>query len=88
MRLKHAIDELGLKLPQLNSITLSGLDAAGRVRGANPPKTRPTPTVATDEIDAKPVWRPKRTPKAKTSKTDGVDPPILPAEQSPPEEAP
>jgi moderate conductance mechanosensitive channel len=56
MRLKHAMDELGLALPQLNSIVLSGLEGAQRVRGANPPKTRPTPTVK----DARPVWKPRR----------------------------
>lgn len=55
MRLKHAIDELGLTLPQLNSITLTGLDAAQSVRGANPPKTKPTPT-----IPENPVWKPKK----------------------------
>ena len=33
---------MGLTLPQLNSITLSGLEGAQRVRGANPPKTKPT----------------------------------------------
>ncbi|KAA9110671.1 mechanosensitive ion channel family protein [Microbacterium rhizomatis] len=58
MRLKHAIDELGLQLPQLNSITLTGLDGAGRVRGANPPRTKPNPTVATAKV-----------PTAKTSST-------------------
>jgi small-conductance mechanosensitive channel len=57
MRLKRAIDEMGITLPQLNSITLSGLEGAQRVRGANPPKTRPTPVTGPD---AKPVWRPKR----------------------------
>lgn len=57
MRLKRAIDEMGVTLPQLNSITLSGLEGAQRVRGANPPKTKPTPVAAPD---AKPVWRPKR----------------------------
>ncbi len=40
MRLKRAIDEMGVTLPQLNSITLTGLEGAQRVRGANPPKTR------------------------------------------------
>lgn len=62
MRLKRAIDAMGITLPQLNSITLSGLEGAQRVRGANPPKTKPTP-VATAEAkpaEAKPVWRPKR----------------------------
>ncbi|WP_375384155.1 mechanosensitive ion channel family protein [uncultured Microbacterium sp.] len=69
MRLKHAIDALGLQLPQLNSITLTGLDGAGRVRGANPPKTKPNPTVTHDtgakakasEVDPRPVWKPKDT---------------------------
>ncbi|GAA2013605.1 mechanosensitive ion channel family protein [Microbacterium ulmi] len=55
MRLKHAIDELGLTLPQLNSITLTGLEGAQRVRGANPPRTKPHP-VTPD----KPVWKPKK----------------------------
>ncbi|MFT4135911.1 mechanosensitive ion channel family protein [Microbacterium sp.] len=57
MRLKHAIDELGLTLPQLSSITLSGLESAQRVRGANPPKTRPTPVPVGEE---KVVWKPKK----------------------------
>jgi small conductance mechanosensitive channel len=57
MRVKHAIDELGLSLPQLNSITLSGLEGATRVRGANPPKTKPTPVAA---VNDRPVWKPKK----------------------------
>lgn len=61
MRLKHAIDELGLTLPQLNSITLSGLEGAQRVRGANPPKTKPNPVAAS--VPEKPVWRNKRSSK-------------------------
>lgn len=55
MRLKHAIDEMGLTLPQLNTITLSGQEAAQRVRGANPPLTRPTPVPP-----AKGVWKAKK----------------------------
>ena len=65
MRLKHAIDALGLTLPQLNSIVLTGLEGAQRVRGANPPKTRPTPvTGASAPMPERPVWKPKRTRKA------------------------
>ncbi|MCT9820260.1 mechanosensitive ion channel family protein [Microbacterium sp. W1N] len=60
MRLKHAMDELDITLPQLNSIVLSGIDGAQRVRGANPPKTKPTP-VAPEIV--KPVWKPRRTSK-------------------------
>ncbi|MBN9197273.1 MAG: mechanosensitive ion channel [Microbacterium ginsengisoli] len=55
MRLKRAVDEMGIRLPQLNSIMLSGLEGAGRVRGANPPRTRPNPVVE------RPVWKAKRT---------------------------
>lgn len=69
MRLKHAMDDLGVQLPQLNSITLSGMEGAMSVRGARPPKTRPTPVAVTDE---KPVWKPKRTPKQTGRDTAGA----------------
>jgi small conductance mechanosensitive channel len=39
MRLKRALDDLGVRLPALNSIILSGLEGASSVRGARPPKT-------------------------------------------------
>jgi small conductance mechanosensitive channel len=60
MRLKHAIDELGLTLPQLNSIVLTGLEGAQRVRGANPPKTKPNPVAPAPESSSRPVWKPKK----------------------------
>lgn len=60
MRLKHTIDEMGITLPALTAVMPSGLEGAQRVRGANPPKTKPTPVAATPE---RPVWKPKRTPK-------------------------
>jgi small conductance mechanosensitive channel len=63
MRLKNAMDELGVKLPQLNSIMLTGLESAQRVRGANPPKTKPVP------VDPDVVWKPKK-PKRPPKKTD------------------
>ncbi|MFE1663541.1 mechanosensitive ion channel domain-containing protein [Microbacterium sp. P02] len=71
MRIKHAMDELGLRLPALNSITLTGLDAASRVRGANPPRTRPNPTVLVSE--ATPKWRPKRGAKKSATATPPAD---------------
>ncbi|MEN2740785.1 mechanosensitive ion channel domain-containing protein [Microbacterium sp. X-17] len=58
MRLKDAVDAMGLRLPQLNSIVLSGLEGAQRVRGARPPRTRPTP-VAVKTVPERPVWKPK-----------------------------
>ena len=57
VRLKRAIDALGISLPQLNSIVLSGAEGAQSVRGAHPPKTKPTPVTPPPE---RPVWRPRR----------------------------
>lgn len=45
MRLKRALDDLGLKLPSLSSVVLSGFDGVTRVKGAKPPKTAPSPVV-------------------------------------------
>jgi len=42
-RLKKSLDEMGVKLPALNSIVLSGFEGASSVRGARPPRTRPVP---------------------------------------------
>jgi small-conductance mechanosensitive channel len=44
-RLKEALDEMGVKLPSLTAIVLSGFDGAASVTGAKPPRTRPTPAV-------------------------------------------
>jgi moderate conductance mechanosensitive channel len=64
MRVLNSVEQMGLTLPQLNSITLSGLEGAQRVRGANPPKTRPTTAITTPPPPPeRPIWRPKKTPK-------------------------
>lgn len=59
-RLKRAMDERGIALPQLNSIILTGAEGAQSVRGAHPPKTKETP-ISPDA--ARPVWRPRRRSK-------------------------
>ncbi len=71
MRVKNAMDELGLRLPALNSITLTGLDAAQSVKGANPPKTKPV--VTTPPPPERPVWKPKRRPSKSEGQTDAAD---------------
>jgi len=72
MRVLNAVNELGLELPQLNSIVLSGLDGAQRVRGANPPKTKPTTAITTPPPPPeRPVWRPKKTPKSPPETPEG-----------------
>ncbi|MGN8552675.1 UNVERIFIED_CONTAM: mechanosensitive ion channel family protein [Microbacterium sp. SLM126] len=62
MRLKRALDEAGVTLPALNTIMPSGIEGAQRVRGANPPKTKPT-AVTPPPAASRPVWKPKRTSK-------------------------
>ncbi len=69
-RLKRAIDELGISLPQLNSIVLTGAEGAQSVRGAHPPKTKETPVAATD---ARPVWKPRRRSKPLAPADDDHD---------------
>ncbi|WP_025157567.1 mechanosensitive ion channel family protein [Leifsonia aquatica] len=44
-QLKHALDEMGVKLPSLSAVVLSGFDSAGSVSGAKPPRTRPVQAV-------------------------------------------
>lgn len=66
MRLKHTIDEMGITLPALSAVVPTGIEGALRVRGANPPKTKPNPVAPAAE---RPVWKPKR-PGKKSSGDD------------------
>jgi len=54
-RLKRALDEMDVKMPALNSITLSGFEGATSVKGARPPRTKPisVPPAATKPPRAK-----------------------------------
>ncbi|OAZ39672.1 mechanosensitive ion channel protein MscS [Microbacterium arborescens] len=70
VRLKQAVDELGVKIPQLNSTILTGFEGAQSVRGANPPRTKPQP-VAPPQVKGRPQWRPKR--KGSTAATASPD---------------
>lgn len=60
MQLKNALDEMGVKLPALNSIVLTGFDGASSVGGARPPHTRPVATTlgATPPTPAAPRAKP------------------------------
>jgi small conductance mechanosensitive channel len=71
MRVLNAVNVLGLELPQLNSIVLSGLEGAQRVRGANPPKTKPTTVTQPPPPPERPVWRPKKTPQSPPETPEG-----------------
>ncbi|MCI0155324.1 mechanosensitive ion channel family protein [Leifsonia shinshuensis] len=83
LRLKQATDGLGVKLPSLEAVVLSGFDSAGSVNGAKPPRTRPTPVVP-----EKPVSGRKARAAAKRAPKAVADPGairIRPAIESPPE---
>lgn len=74
VRLKRALDELGVKLPSLSAVVLSGFDGATRVKGARPPKTAPN---AIQQAGGTTAGRTPKTPKAprttpKTPPTGGT----------------
>lgn len=58
-RLKRALDDIGVKMPKLNSIVLSGYEGAASVRGARPPKTAqvavPVPKPGSKPVAMKPA---------------------------------
>ena len=69
MRLKRALDDLGVRLPALNSIILTGLEGAASVRGARPPKTAQVAVQdAAEKAAAKPSTRAPRAPRAPKDK--------------------
>ncbi|MGO4691933.1 mechanosensitive ion channel family protein [Glaciibacter sp. 2TAF33] len=45
IRLKKALDEMGVTLPSLNTVVLTGFDGAASVSGARPPRTSPLPVL-------------------------------------------
>jgi small conductance mechanosensitive channel len=61
LRLKASLDEMGIRLPSLTAVVLSGFDGAESITGARPPRTKPNPVVTT--ADAKPA-RTTRDPRA------------------------
>ena len=52
IRLKRSLDDLGVKLPALNSIVLSGFEGANSVKGARPPKTKPITVPPSEALKA------------------------------------
>lgn len=65
-RLRGALADSGIPAPGVVSVIPEGNDGALRVRGANPPKTRPQPIA--DQTTTRPSWR------AKTQKNDEETP--------------
>ncbi|GAA3868668.1 hypothetical protein GCM10022381_10010 [Leifsonia kafniensis] len=66
LRLKRALDDMGVKLPSLTSVVLTGFDGADSITGARPPRTRPMPIVP--EL-VKPLRKSKRSASAALAAT-------------------
>jgi small conductance mechanosensitive channel len=85
IRLKSALDDMGIKLPALNSIVLSGFEGAASVKGARPPRTRPV-AVAEEPTSKQPRTRgsktaadPRAVPVVRASPTSAKTPPATTA---------
>ncbi|MDQ1555841.1 MAG: moderate conductance mechanosensitive channel [Actinomycetota bacterium] len=61
-RLKTALDSMGIRLPNLNSVVLTGFEGAESIKGARPPRTKPNPVVTTE--DARPTRKATRDPRS------------------------
>ncbi|MGW8483881.1 mechanosensitive ion channel family protein [Microbacterium sp. NPDC055903] len=59
-RLKRKLDELEIALPSMTTVTPTGLDGARRVRGANPPKTKPNAVTGVPPVAERGIWRRKK----------------------------
>ncbi|MGL3150571.1 mechanosensitive ion channel family protein [Microbacterium sp. A82] len=60
MRLKAAVEGLDLTIPRMESVIPTGPEGARRVRGANPPLTRPNPVTGVPPV-IRGIWRKKNT---------------------------
>ena len=59
-RLKKKLDSLEIAVPSMATVTPTGLDGARRVRGANPPRTRPNAVTGVPPIIERGIWRRKK----------------------------
>ncbi|WP_449409224.1 mechanosensitive ion channel family protein [Microbacterium maritypicum] len=59
-RLRAAFLDKEIALPSMATVVPTGLDGARRVRGANPPKTRPNAVTGVPVIPDRGIWRRKK----------------------------
>ncbi|MDQ4212644.1 mechanosensitive ion channel [Microbacterium sp. ASV81] len=75
-RLRMTMLDLELAVPSMTSAELVGHDGARRVRGANPPRTRPTPVTGVPAVADRGFW--------KRRKTEEPAPPVTPPPRTKP----
>ena len=59
-RLRAALIEKEIAVPSLVDVVPTGLDGARRVRGANPPRTRPNAVTGVPVVPERGIWRRKK----------------------------
>ncbi|MGW9269293.1 mechanosensitive ion channel domain-containing protein [Microbacterium sp. NPDC055599] len=59
-RLRAALLEKEIAVPRMSDVVPTGLEGARRVRGANPPKTRPNAVTGVPVIPDRGIWRRKK----------------------------
>lgn len=59
-RLRAALSEKDIAIPSMVDVVPTGLDGARRVRGANPPRTRPNAVTGVPAVPARGIWRRKK----------------------------
>ena len=59
-RLRSALNEQDVAIPSMVGVIPTGLEGAQRVRGANPPKTRPNAITGVPVIPDRGIWRRKK----------------------------
>ncbi|MGB4136947.1 MAG: mechanosensitive ion channel domain-containing protein [Microbacterium sp.] len=72
LRIKQAVEDLGLPAPELAAVYPTGPEGSRRVRGANPPKTRPTAVTGVPDPPERGTWR-KRNQTASEAKKPGTN---------------
>ncbi|KAA0961062.1 mechanosensitive ion channel [Microbacterium sp. ANT_H45B] len=60
-RLRTTMREHAIDFPSMTTVVPTGLDGARRVRGANPPRTRPNAVTGVPVIPDRGIWRRKKT---------------------------
>lgn len=59
-RLRTALSEKEIAIPRMQAVVPVGLDGARRVRGANPPRTRPNAVTGVPPAPERGIWRKKK----------------------------
>ena len=75
-RVRSALRENEIALPSMTTVVPTGLEGARRVRGANPPKTRPNAITGVPVVPDRGIWRRKKPSDTPTVKPtdDGSSP--------------